>query len=138
MWHALKLYLLTAVVFLTIDLTYLGLIMPRFYQAQLGPLARRSGDALAPLWWAAWVVYLLIPAGIIWFALPRVDPQSAVGSALAWGFLYGITLYGVYDFTNLATLANWPLKLSFADTAWGGVLCATVTAVSYALDRWLA
>lgn len=79
--------------------------MPNFYKAQLGILARRSGDALAPLWWAALIVYLLIPLEILLFALPRVNPEGGLLSALFWGFLYGVTLYGVYDFTNLSTLA---------------------------------
>jgi hypothetical protein len=30
MWHAVKLYALTTVIFLAIDLSYLGLIMPKF------------------------------------------------------------------------------------------------------------
>ncbi len=138
MWHAVKLYVLTTVIFLVLDLTYLGLLMPNFYKAQLGNLARRSGDALAPLWWAALIVYLLIPLGIILFALPRVNPHGGLLSALLWGFLYGVTLYGVYDFTNLSTLARWPVPLSFADTAWGGFLCAVVNAFAFQLDRWLA
>ncbi|SHF95279.1 Uncharacterized membrane protein [Desulfacinum infernum DSM 9756] len=137
MGHNLKLYVGTVVIFLAIDLTYLGLIMPKFYKAQLGALARLRGDALAPLWWAAFVVYLLIPAGILLFALPRVNPANPFFSALAWGFLYGVTLYGVYDFTNLSTLDKWPVALSFADTAWGGVLCSLVTAAAYRLDRWI-
>lgn len=138
MWHAIKLYTLTTVIFLAIDLSYLGVIMRKFYKNQLGDLARRSGESLAPLGWAAVIVYLLIPLGILLFALPRVNPEVGLFSALLWGFLYGVTLYGVYDFTNLATLARWPVPLSFADTAWGGFLCAVVNAIAFRLDRWLA
>lgn len=138
MGHILKLYVSTIFIFLLIDLTYLGWIMPKFNKTQLGPLARLKGEALAPLWWAAGVVYLLIPLGIVLFALPRVNPASPLMSSLAWGFVYGITLYGVYDFTNLSTLANWPVALSFADTAWGGVLCALVTAAAYRLNQWFS
>ncbi|WP_448383249.1 DUF2177 family protein [Desulfosoma sp.] len=82
-------------------------------------MARRSGDTPPPLWWAAVIVYLLIPLGILLFALPGVNPERGLLSALFWGFLFGVTLYGVYDFTNLSTLARWPVPPSFADTAWG-------------------
>jgi uncharacterized membrane protein len=33
-------------------------------------------------------------------------------------------VYGVYDFTNYATLRDWPLALALADTAWGAVATA--------------
>lgn len=137
MWNEIKIYLLTLFVFLAVDLTYLGILMAGFYKSQLGSLARRSGDALTPVWWSAWVVYLLIPLGIVLFALPRVDGTRWVWSALSWGFIYGVVLYGVYDFTNHATLDRWPLKLTLADIAWGGVLCAGVTCFASWVKRWL-
>jgi uncharacterized membrane protein len=82
------------------------------------------------------VVYVLIPLGIVLFALPRVDAERWLPSALAWGFVYGVVLYGVYDFTNYATLDRWPLRLTFADIAWGGVLCSVMTAFAASADRW--
>jgi uncharacterized membrane protein len=137
MWHEIKLYACTVIVFLALDLTYLGVIMAGFYKSELGVLARRSGDALAPVWWAAFLVYVLIPLGIVLFALPRVDAERWLVSAMTWGFIFGVVLYGVYDFTNYATLDRWPLKLAFADTLWGGVLCSLVTAFASTVDRWL-
>lgn len=137
MWHEIKVYMVTVVVFLVLDLTYLGVIMAGFYKSELGSLARRSGEALTPVWWAAMVVYVLIPLGIVLFGLPRVDAERWLPSALAWGFVYGVVLYGVYDFTNYATLDRWPLKLTFADIAWGGVLCSVMTAFAAFADRWL-
>jgi len=37
-------------------------------------------------------------------------------------FLYGVCIYGVYDFTNHAVLQNYDWKFAIADTVWGGVL----------------
>lgn len=39
-------------------------------------------------------------------------------------FLYGVCIYGVYDFTNLAIFSKYDWKLAVADTLWGGVLFA--------------
>ena len=39
--------------------------------------------------------------------------------AAAWGALFGFMTYMTYDLTNMATLRDWPLALSFIDTAWG-------------------
>jgi len=137
MWHGIKLYLLVVLIFLAIDMTWLGVLMTSFYKTELGPLARRSGEALAPIWWAAALVYVLIPLGIVLFVVPRVSPESLLSAALGWGFLYGIILYGVYDLTSYSLIANWPERMTLVDIAWGGSICAVVSAIAVRLDRWL-
>jgi len=37
-------------------------------------------------------------------------------------FMYGVAIYGVYDFTNHALLEQYDWKFAIADTLWGGVL----------------
>jgi uncharacterized membrane protein len=138
MGHTIKLYLLVLVIFLAIDLTWLGVLMAKFYKAELGPLARRSGEAMAPVWWAAFLVYILIPLGIVLFVLPRVSPEHRAASALGWGFLYGVILYGVYDLTNYSLIDRWPWRMTLVDMAWGGFICAVTSYVGVILDRWLA
>jgi uncharacterized membrane protein len=138
MWHSLKLYLLVVLVFLAIDLTWLGVLMANFYKTELGSLARRSGEALAPVWWAAFLVYVLIPLGLVLFVLPRVTPESLPGAALGWGFLYGIILYGVYDLTNYSLIDHWPWRMTLVDMAWGGFICAVTSFIAVRLDHWLA
>lgn len=50
--------------------------------------------------------------------------QQATSTTSA--FLIGLATYAVYDFTNLATLANYDLKFAIADSLWGGTLFAIV------------
>jgi uncharacterized membrane protein len=138
MGHSLKLYILVALVFLAIDLTWLGVLMAKFYKAELGPLARRAGEAMAPIWWAAILVYVLIPLGVVLFVLPRIAPDSPAFAALGWGFVYGVILYGVYDLTNYSLIDRWPWRLTLVDLAWGGFICAVTSYVAARLDRWLA
>lgn len=40
-------------------------------------------------------------------------------------FMYGICIYGTFDFTNLAIFSNYNWKMAIADTLWGGVLMAS-------------
>jgi uncharacterized membrane protein len=42
-------------------------------------------------------------------------------------FFLGVGVYGVYEFTNLASFTNWPLSLVIMDTIWGGILFASAT-----------
>jgi uncharacterized membrane protein len=37
-------------------------------------------------------------------------------------FLYGVSIYGVYDFTTLALFKDYDWKFALADTLWGGLL----------------
>lgn len=114
-------------IFLLIDLTWLGFVMAKFYNTQLGDLARRSGESLAPHWPSALLVYLAIPAGIVLFVLPRVTGHL---DALMFGALFGLILYATYDLTNYSTLANWPIQLVIVDIVWGAVLCGLVALIA--------
>jgi uncharacterized membrane protein len=131
---AWKAFLLLLPIFAVIDLVYLGVIMKGFYDHEFGSLARRAGGGIAPRWIAATIVYLLIPAGIILFVRPQLGAGSTVLNALMWGALYGLIVYGVYDFTNRAIIDRYSLTLTLADWAWGMVICGTTTAILH----WLA
>ena len=136
--HMLKVYGAILPVFLAIDFLWLGVVMSKFYKDELGVLARISDGALTPVLWAAAIVYVLIPLGVVLFALPRVSQQHLVSSALFWGFIYGIVLYGVYDMTNYSLVNRWSLRMSIVDIIWGGVINAVVTCAAAFLDRWFA
>ena len=45
--------------------------------------------------------------------------------ALAYGALFGLVSYGLYDLTNHATLRDWPAVLTIVDITWGVVICGT-------------
>jgi len=42
--------------------------------------------------------------------------------SLMYGLIFGIVLYGVYDFTAGAVLKNWDVKLAVTDVMWGGIV----------------
>ena len=118
MGHTLKLAALGALAFMVLDGVWLGLLMKGFYRAQLAPIVRLADGGIAPNWPAALVVYALLGAGIALFVIPRALTVSA---AAAYGALFGLVVYGVYDFTNYSTLRQWPFVLTLADVAWGAV-----------------
>lgn len=130
---AWKAYLVLLPIMAVLDLVYLGIIMKGFYDQEIGELARREGAAMAPRIPAAFIVYLLIPAGIVLFVRPQLAAEDSLWRALIWGALYGLVLYGVYDFTNRAILEKWSLSLTLRDIAWGMTLCG----ISTALMHWL-
>lgn len=119
----LIIYALTAAVFFTVDMLWLGVVAKSVYRRYLGKL-------MAPRvnWPAAIIFYLLFIVGVLIFAVIPAYNEDSLHYAVTYGALYGFFTYATYDLTNLATLKGWPLKLSIIDIMWGVVL-STTTAV---------
>jgi uncharacterized membrane protein len=125
MGHTIKLAAFGAVAFMLLDGVWLGLLMKNFYREQLAPIVRLADGGIAPNWPAALVVYAMLGTGIAVFVIPRATTGAL---AATYGALFGLVVYGVYDFTNYSTLRQWPLLLAFADLAWGAVASAACSA----------
>ena len=135
--HSLKLFALLAPIILAVDLLWIGVLMKGFYLRELADIARREGAGLAPRWGAVVVVYLIIPLGLILFVRPLAGDDGRLLPALYRGAVFGLIMYGVYDFTNLATLEKWTLRMALVDVAWGATLCGSMSVVMILIDRWL-
>ena len=124
-------YAASAVVFLGLDLVWLGLIARSFYARQLGDLLRDSPSlAVAALFYAFYV------GGIVLFAISPALQSQSWRTALVLGLLLGLLAYGTYDMTNLATVRGWPIAMSVVDLTWGSCLTAIAAAAGYAVVRW--
>jgi uncharacterized membrane protein len=123
------LYLLTVPVFFLIDMIWLGVVAKGFYRHHLDYL-------MGPINWpAAIIFYLLYIVGILIFAvLPALDAAS-LQKAIVMGALFGFFAYATYDFTNLATLKDWPIMVTVVDIIWGTVLTSSVATVSYLIGK---
>ena len=121
------------VTWVVLDVLWLGLLMNGFYKAQLGTLARRSGENFAPLWTPAILLYVLVVVAIAVFVVPKAN--GGLWQAALFGAFFGLVAFGVYDLTNYATLDGWPLALTVVDMAWGAVVCAAVTVAMTAVGR---
>ncbi len=123
-------YASTVVVFLAIDMLWLGFIARDFYKSRLGDLLLAQ-----PIWPVALGFYAVFVVGIVMFVVgPALNSGASVGWALLWGAAFGFFAYATYDLTNLSTLRNWPVSLSIVDLAWGTAL----TGVSAATGLWLS
>ncbi len=122
----IKLFFIALPVFFIIDMIWLVLIAKDFYRKQIGFLMKPDIN-----WLAATVFYLLFIAGLVIFVIsPAVEKKSWVNALLSGAF-FGLITYATYDLTNLATMKNWPLLVTFIDLIWGTVLAASVSALTY-------
>jgi uncharacterized membrane protein len=125
-------YAAAAIVFVALDLLWLGVVARGFYHGQIGGLLRQPFN-----WPAAIAFYVLYVGGMLFFAMaPGIAAQSLRTAALC-GFLLGLLAYGTYDLTNLATLKGWTATVAVADMLWGGVLTMVCSVAGVAAARLL-
>jgi len=109
-----------------IDGLWLGVVAREFYKSQLGNMLQDK-----PIWSVAILFYLVHAAGVAVFAVPPSVTAGTWTSALLYGALFGLCVYGAYDFTNLATLRGWPWTVSVVDLAWGTAATAIATVIAF-------
>lgn len=127
----LKNYALSIPLFLVIDLAWIALMTPRYIE-QYGAAIRGTADGFKPLLWAAIVAYALIPLGAVLFSRPH---EGTLKQVACRGAAFGAIVYGIHDFTNLATINDWGVTMTIVDTIWGGVLCGSIAAILFAFNK---
>lgn len=126
-------YMGTALVMVALDMLWLGVIARPLYQQGIGHLmAEHTQVGVAVLF------YLLYALGVVIFAVSPQHNGSNWAGTLARGVLFGFFAYATYDLTNLATLRDWPLRLSLLDMGWGTVVSAAAAAGGKAGMDWAA
>jgi uncharacterized membrane protein len=109
-------FLLSAIIFVTLDYFYLGL-MRGYFENQVKIV---QGSPLKINLLGAIICYIFLIAGLNYFI---IKPNKSIQDA----FLLGIVIYAVFETTNLALFQKWSWLTVFLDTLWGGVLFALTT-----------
>ncbi len=126
-------YILTLLLMLVIDGTWITLVALPMFRATLGQ------DRLTARILPAVLFYLIYAGGIQAFVLPA--GQGAWHMTAFYGALFGLFTYATYDLTNYATLKDWTAALAASDIAWGVVMTAVVSALAMVagptVARWL-
>ncbi|WP_413557417.1 DUF2177 family protein [Bdellovibrio sp. HCB209] len=125
----LKSFLISFASFAILDFIWLGFIMKDFNMRQLSELGRIENGQFNVGYGAAVVVYIMMGLAITFFVREKVLEIDSYLHCFAYGAFLGLIVYGIYDFTNLAILKNYPLAFALVDVAWGTFLFGTVTII---------
>jgi uncharacterized membrane protein len=111
------------IVMLVLDGIWLSYIAPTFRSM----VASIQGRPMQINWVAAAAVYVLMIAGLWWFVVRSATDWT---EAALQGAALGAVVYGVYDFTNLSTIAGWRTNVAIQDWLWGTFLFGVTAAVA--------
>jgi uncharacterized membrane protein len=125
-------YVVAVAAFCLVDLVWLGLVAPALYEHFLGDLLADEANVVA-----AGLFYALFVAGLVFFVVRPALERGSLRWALGAGAFFGLVTYATWDLTNLAVLRGFPAGLVPIDLAWGAVLSATVSGLTYAVVRRL-
>ena len=108
---------IATIILLLLDFAWVGLYMTKKYETQVSNI---QGTPLKINFTMAILAYLLMIIGLNMFVLPNIRKNHELEDSLKYGFIFGIVLYGVYDFTAGAVFTKWDKKIAVTDILWGG------------------
>jgi uncharacterized membrane protein len=119
-------YLITLAGFLIIDFIWLGIMNERVYQPAINHLMADSVNFIPAL--AFYVFYVV---GVLVLAVMPGLSEGNLMKTLLLSALLGFVAYGTYDFTNFATLKEWPLHIVVIDVVWGATVTSLTGLIGY-------
>jgi uncharacterized membrane protein len=122
-------YLSTLIIYIGLDLLFLGVLARDFTRRQAGFLMAEKPD-----WAAAGLFYLIFTAGLLYFC---IYPATSAARAAFNGAFFGLVAYSTYELVNKALLARWPVALVVVDIAWGTLAGAAVCWASFKIGKLL-
>jgi uncharacterized membrane protein len=115
-------YLITSIIFVSLDGIYLNLIKD-YFNTQIKNV---QGSDIKVNIIAVGITYVFLIFGINYFIIQK---NKSVKDAA----LLGLVIYAVYEFTNLSLFKKWTYLTAIIDTLWGGALFGLTTAIVYIL-----
>lgn len=125
-------YAIALVIFLAIDLLWLGVVARGFYVARIGHLLLEQ-----PRWAIAFGFYAVYVVGLCYFAVSAGMADGRWQTAAWNGALFGFFCYLTYDATNLAVMKGYDGLMAAVDIAWGTLLSAVVAGGTVAVLKAL-
>lgn len=120
----IKLLIIISFLLLIIDIPMITKINYEMYNKQLLRINRNKivNDMLTP----AIFTYICLIFGIYYFVI-KDNLNKSLNDIGIHGAIFGFIVYGIYNGTNKATIAEYGINESIKDTIWGSILCGLVS-----------
>ena len=115
----MKKEIISIFILLILDFLWIGLFMKNRYQNEIKNI---QGTPVSFNIIYAVIAYVLMAVGLVIFVLPNIRSEHRLLDSFKYGFLFGIVVYGIYDFTAAAVISKWNMTTAILDVLWGGIV----------------
>ncbi len=139
-----KHFILVAVItcFLAIDIAWITL-----NKNEYGYMVERvQKDVFVINKYAGVIAYLLMIIAYIFLIIPLLETKREslneasfirlIVLAIRYGGIYGLTAYGIFNFTNMSLFKHYPLSTGIKDTIWGTFVYSLISFVTLLLMKY--
>ena len=107
-----------------IDYPNIAMLSAKMYQDNFKKITKEDFKVK---WIPAALAYITMSISINYFILNKFNNSSPTKDILITASILGFCIYGVYNFTNQATLNNYSTQVTIKDTIWGSTLYPLVS-----------
>lgn len=115
----LKIWLITMVIFVVLDMLWLGFFSQGFYNKHLGYLAHKNKGQIVFNLPVGIVTQMIIASGLAVLISLGIQVDSSLTTAIIAGAVSGFVIYATYDLTNQSFIKDWPWIVTVIDILWG-------------------
>ncbi len=115
----IKISLVSAVIFIILDLLWLAVVANKIYFNSLGYLAEIKDGKIVFNLKAGITVQVIIAVGLVFFISMALQLNNTLMTSMTVGAISGFILYATYDMTNLSFIKGYTLYITLIDMAWG-------------------
>ncbi len=115
----IKISLVSAVIFIILDLLWLAVIANKIYFNSLGYLADIKDGKIVFNLKAGISIQVIIAVGLVFFISMALQINNTLMTSMSVGAISGFILYATYDMTNLSFIKGYSLFITLIDIAWG-------------------
>ena len=112
-------YYIAPFILFTLDIIWLSIFMKKRFNRIIKNIQKE--EARYNKIYAS-ISYIIMIVGLFIFVLPNITKENPFLDSLKYGGLFGLVIYGIFDFTNLAIFKNYELSTAIIDVIWGSLL----------------
>jgi len=132
---SIKNFIITFIVFLLIDSIWLsisGSHWNKMVQYITGQQMNDTSLKKIISFSAGSTAYLFLALGILVLVVSRINPDNAWKDAMFYGSIFGLSVYGVFDLTNMVLFGpKYNIILGIMDIIWGVIVSILTSYVSF-------
>ena len=122
----IKSLIIILILFLIIDIPMITKINYDMYNKQFLRINNEKIVKNNDMYIGGIVAYLCLVLGIYYFVV-KDNVNKSFTEIGKIGALFGFIVYGIYNGTNKATIAEFGLTEAIKDTVWGTILCSLIS-----------